>query len=192
MQSSPRGRVAVKAALISAAAELFAARGPAAVGVREIAQKAQVNHGLVHRHFGSKEGLLLAVMNALSEQVSEALGPQQEDERLADLLLPIFNQAKGTDHHWRILAMALLEGRQPEDIQAGFPVFHRLLAAARRSEPEGMSAESFTSILIGMGLGMLVFGPWLQAGSAQGDDEWLQTRAKMLLFARRGHGKGPA
>ena len=189
MSTPPRGRDAVKAALIHAAADLFATRGPAAVGVREIAQKAGVNHGLVHRHFGSKEGLLLAVMNSLSERVSNSLGPHREDERLSELLIPVFEQAQETGQHWRILAMALLEGRDPADIQEGFPVFERLLAAAQRSEPDGITPEAFTSILVGMGLGMLVFAPWLKAASGQDDEQWAATRMAMLLFGQRAYGK---
>jgi len=180
------------AALIDAGAELFSTRGPAAVGVREVAQRAGVNHGLVHRHFGSKEGLLMAVMTNLAERVSAALGPEREDEGLADLLIPVFEQAQDTGQHWRILAMALLEGRRPEEIQASFPVFDRLLAAAQRADPDGMSAESFASILVGMGLGMLVFAPWLQTASGQDDDQWRETRAAMLLFGQRAYGKVPA
>ena len=189
MGTAPRGKEAVKAALIDAAAELFAARGPSAVGVREIARHAGVNHGLVHRHFGSKEALLRAVMTSLSKRVSASIGPPSPEERLTELLIPIFEQAEDTQQHWRILAMALLEGRSPSDIQAGFPVFHRLLAAARRADPDGMSAEAFTSILVAMGLGMLVFAPWLQAASAQDEDAWTQTRLAMLLFGRRADGK---
>ncbi len=192
MSTPPRGKEAVKAALIDAAAELFASKGPAAVGVREIAQLAGVNHGLVHRHFGSKEALLLAVMNHLSSQVAQAIGPRKPDERLADLLAPVFVQARETQQHWRILAMALLEGRKPEEIQAGFPVFERLLEAARRAEPDGMTAESFTSILVGMGLGMLIFAPWLQSASGQDDEQWRKTRQAMQLFGRRAYGKTPA
>jgi AcrR family transcriptional regulator len=191
MGTAPRGKEAVKAALIDSAAELFSTRGPSAVGVREIAQRAGVNHGLVHRHFGSKEALLRAVMTKLSQEVSASLGPPRPDERLSELLIPVFEQAQGTHQHWRILAMALLEGRKPEDIQAGFPVFERILAASQRAEPEGMTAESFTSILIAMGLGMLVFAPWLQSASGQDEQAWQQTRLAMLLFGRRAYGKTP-
>jgi AcrR family transcriptional regulator len=38
--------------------ELFAEHGPASVSVRDVACHAGVNHGLVHRHFGSKDDLL--------------------------------------------------------------------------------------------------------------------------------------
>ena len=50
---SPRGKVAVSEALVSAAIELFGARTPDKVSVREIASRARVNQGLVHQYFGS-------------------------------------------------------------------------------------------------------------------------------------------
>jgi TetR/AcrR family transcriptional regulator, repressor for neighboring sulfatase len=45
-------------ALLAAAVELFAEHGPASVSIRDIARHAGVNHGLVHRHFGSRDELL--------------------------------------------------------------------------------------------------------------------------------------
>ncbi|TVR25046.1 MAG: TetR/AcrR family transcriptional regulator, partial [Ilumatobacter sp.] len=38
--------------------ELFAERGPASVSIRDVARHAGVSHGLVNRHFGSKDDLL--------------------------------------------------------------------------------------------------------------------------------------
>ena len=48
--------------LIMAAGELFAERGIEAVTTRAIAQKSKENIGNIHYHFGSKEGLLDAVL----------------------------------------------------------------------------------------------------------------------------------
>jgi AcrR family transcriptional regulator len=45
-------------ALLASAVELFAEHGPASVSIRDVARHAGVNHGLVHRHFGSKDDLL--------------------------------------------------------------------------------------------------------------------------------------
>ncbi|MFO7557486.1 MAG: helix-turn-helix domain-containing protein, partial [Desulfobacterales bacterium] len=53
----PHGRDEVVTALIRAAAELFSEKGVEAVSLRKIAVRAGVNHGLIHRHFGSKEAL---------------------------------------------------------------------------------------------------------------------------------------
>jgi AcrR family transcriptional regulator len=60
----PYGREEVVAAVVQAATTLFAERGPAAVSLREVAQAADVNLGLIHRHIGSKTDLLAAVLRA--------------------------------------------------------------------------------------------------------------------------------
>jgi len=68
-----RGPVAVRASLIAAASELFAARDTSSVSVREIAEAAGVNHGLVHHYFGSKQGLIDAVLDDLGRRAARAL-----------------------------------------------------------------------------------------------------------------------
>ena len=70
----PHGRDEVVAAVIDAATTLFAERGPAAVSLREIAQSAGVNLGLIHRHIGSKTDLLIAVLKA-----RPGMGPAAQD-----------------------------------------------------------------------------------------------------------------
>src|SRR4051812_18429016 len=66
----PRGREAVMAAVLDAAMTLFAARGPASVSVRDIAAAAGVNHALVHRHFGSKQAVLRAVLERAAYELA--------------------------------------------------------------------------------------------------------------------------
>jgi TetR/AcrR family transcriptional regulator, repressor for neighboring sulfatase len=58
----PRGRDSVIDAAISAAADLFAEKSPRKVSVREIAARAGVSHALVHRYLGSKEEILVKVL----------------------------------------------------------------------------------------------------------------------------------
>lgn len=63
--SRPRRRrdpEASRAAILEAAGEVFNERGYARATIREIARRAGVTHGLVMRHFGSKEQLLLAAL----------------------------------------------------------------------------------------------------------------------------------
>ena len=63
----PTGREEVAAAILEAATDLFAERGPAATSIRDIAARSKVNHGLVFRHFGTKEQLVGAVAHALHQ-----------------------------------------------------------------------------------------------------------------------------
>lgn len=57
----PTGREAVRRAVLGTARQLFAARGPRA-SLREVAEAAGVNLGLIHRHVGNKDDLLSAVL----------------------------------------------------------------------------------------------------------------------------------
>ena len=68
----PLGRDAVRAALIDATTELILEKG-VTMSVREIAQRAHVNHGLVHTYFGSKEGLLTAAFDAINARAAAEL-----------------------------------------------------------------------------------------------------------------------
>ena len=57
----PTGRDEVRSAVMREARRLLSERGPN-VPLRDIADAAQVNLGLIHRHIGRKEALLTAVM----------------------------------------------------------------------------------------------------------------------------------
>src|SRR5438045_9506246 len=69
----PTGRAEVAAAVLEAAADLFAERGPAATSIRDIAARSRVNHGLIHRHFGSKHSVVAAVLDHLGQHLAALL-----------------------------------------------------------------------------------------------------------------------
>lgn len=68
----PKGRdpILSRQSLIDAARDLFSRREFAAVSLRQIAQRAQVNPAMIHYHFGGKEGLYGAM---LEEQLAPLL-----------------------------------------------------------------------------------------------------------------------
>ena len=180
----PRGKDAVRLALIEAATRLFSERGPADVSVRELAKEAGVNHGLIHRHFGSKDGLLEATMTHLSHGVASSLGRPSQTESLTELLNSTFGATERAIH-WRILARALLDGVPVRELQAEFPVVQRLLAAARRGTVSPLSPEAQVTLLLASGLGLLLFEPYLREATAQGDAEWNDTRRELAGLAVR-------
>ncbi len=59
-----RGRrlASTKSDIVAAAADLFAERGFAAVGVHEIAERAGISAGAIYRHFAGKDAVLQAVL----------------------------------------------------------------------------------------------------------------------------------
>lgn len=68
VEKSTRSRVDSEERLIIAAGELLSEVGPRALSVRGVAERAGVNHGLVHHYFGGKDGLLQAAMTRLVEE----------------------------------------------------------------------------------------------------------------------------
>lgn len=64
---------AAKQRIFTAAASLFAQKGYAAVSVREIANKAEVNIAMINYYYGGKIGILKAIVNECYEKYYSAI-----------------------------------------------------------------------------------------------------------------------
>ncbi len=148
--NKPRGREQVREALLETATRLFSAQGPRRVSIREVAAAAGVNHGLVHRHFGSKAQLQTAVLDRLVENVGASM-QTAEDAPLDRLVQEAFERTQEHDAYFRILAWTLLEGEAPS-MQSRFPVVERLLGVAG-NEDDRRHAARRVARLLAMGLG---------------------------------------
>jgi AcrR family transcriptional regulator len=175
----PTGREAVRDALVDAAARLFAQRGPSNVSVREIAAEAGVNHGLVHRHFGAKERLLGEVLDRLAARVDAGLGPDADALPLPELLRRTFATTRAHRLYWHVLARAILEGMEPASLQRRFPVVERLVRALEKERGLPIDPASAATLAVALGLGMMVFEPYLRAASGLDATRW-RALEKML------------
>ncbi len=111
-------------ALLRSAIELFAARGPASVSVRDAARHAGVNQGLIYRHFGSKEALLAeAIEQGLAGLFPAALAAEGFD----------FDGVSWLLHHGspgpRLIARTLVDDIDIATVRRRYPVLRRLLEA---------------------------------------------------------------
>lgn len=71
MRSVSSARVEASDALLDAAEQLLVEVGYAGITTRKLAERAGVNHGLVHYYFGSMEDLLLRVVERFTDQLIE-------------------------------------------------------------------------------------------------------------------------
>ncbi len=71
----PRDSAATAAAILAAAYKEFASCGFAGGRIDRIAERAQVNKAMIYHHYGSKEGLFLAVLERAYER---ARSPEQK------------------------------------------------------------------------------------------------------------------
>ncbi len=161
----PRGRDEVRDALLDAATALYQRRGPARVSVRDVASRAGVNHGLVHRHFGSKDALTAEVMARLVARLQADLWPEGQPIALAEALRLVFAATRKHTAYWQILARALLDGDDPRALQGSFPVVQRLVDVLAASGRAGKQARGWTAVLVAGGLGLLVFAPFVRAAT---------------------------
>lgn len=169
--TAPTGRDAVVAAVLDHAADLFAERGPAATSIRDIAERAGVNHGLVFRHFGAKEQLVGQVLEYLgtdTEAHVEHAGLGTDDPRLR--------------RHWTVIARCLLDGYPVGDLQKRFPTVERLVAVARTEYPDAQEAALAAAHIGALVLGWELFGPFLR--SATGLQDTPETALRQAITDR--------
>lgn len=163
----PYGREQVIAALIDTAAELFSKHGVEAVSIRDIAAHANVNHGLIHRHFGTKETLRRKTQEHLAEEVRDEIGLP---ETFQDALIKGFDGLQRVPAYWRVLARTFLDGEEHGDVQSDFPFVQYLMHLARDGQANGkvkadLDARYLVAAVLAFGLGMLVFERFILPGT---------------------------
>src|SRR6202035_5086132 len=72
-QTQQERKAETRSRLLAAAAELFADQGVDAVSVDAVAEAAGRTSGAVYAHFGSKQGLLLALLDSWKDSVRTVL-----------------------------------------------------------------------------------------------------------------------
>ncbi|HVQ85276.1 MAG TPA: helix-turn-helix domain-containing protein [Mycobacterium sp.] len=155
----PTGREEVAAAILEAATDLFAERGPAATSIRDIGARSKVNHGLVFRHFGTKEQLVGAVLDHLGTDLTGLL----QSGAPADVV------EKAFDRQMRVMARTVLDGYPAEQLQKRFPNVAGLLDEVRPRHDTEIGAQMAVANALALQLGWRLFAPILR--SSTGLDE---------------------
>ncbi|MCG7606386.1 MULTISPECIES: TetR/AcrR family transcriptional regulator [Mycobacterium] len=153
--TGPVGKDEVVAAALSAAAELFAERGVSATSIRDIAARSKVNHGLIYRHFGTKEQLVGAVLDHLGTRLTTLLdngGPADEIEL-------------NMDRHMRVMARALLDGYPIGQLQTRFPGVTRLLDEVLPRFDDERAGRLAVANAVALKLGWRFFEPFLRSSA---------------------------
>lgn len=181
----PHGEQEVREAVLVAAAALFADKGPAATSVREIAAAAGVNHGLIHRHFGSKRQLVRAVHDHLAEGLA-ATGPFRE--ATLDSALEAFHNLEAHRTYWIVLTRAMLDGELEGVLASDLSGARRLVETLRAALPADppIAAGDLVAMAFSFSLGWLLLRDFIQIATGAGDDvpeRWFAAMA-MLLDAR--------
>lgn len=175
-------------ALLASAIELFAEHGPASVSIRDVARHAGMNHGLLHRHFGSKEALIAEAIDVgVASLMPGVRAPGGFDiDRVVHVM-----------HHdpipARLIARTLVDDIAIRSVRVRYPVMEGLLALARDqpadSRPPGLDDPRIAAaVTASMVAGSVIWGPAIRTvGSFDNDVQAALTDVSRLLLgvARR-------
>ncbi|CAM3209533.1 TetR/AcrR family transcriptional regulator [Mycobacterium intermedium] len=157
--------------MLESATDLFAERGPAATSIRDIAARSKVNHGLVFRHFGTKEQLVGAVLDHLGTSLSELLHSDTPPDVIERAL----------DRHARVLARATLDGYPVGQLQKRFPNVADLLDEVLPRFDDESKARLAVANSLALQFGWRLFAPMLR--SATGLDQVPEEELHQALAA---------
>jgi AcrR family transcriptional regulator len=177
----PVGRDDVRAAVIEAAARRFAAEGPDA-SLRDIADDAGVNVGLIHRHVGNKDDLIRAVLAA---EIARGAGAIERAGDVAAALRRLFHGAVSDGRYVRIVAWLLLRDPSGFRHQDRFPGMQALRTLAGGSGEPDADRDGEIMIAIAGIIAWTDFGPQLRAafGYETADRAGLEDRLSATIAA---------
>jgi AcrR family transcriptional regulator len=174
-----------KEALVQAVIRLLDRRAVADVSVKDIAAEAGVNHGLVHRYFGSKEGLIREAV----VRTNALIARQTPRQGRATWLLGLLRERPEIA---RILARCCLDGPRdllalaapPREVREPYVAgirrgFERMGFLQRPPDPYVINAAGCAAAL-----GWIVFRPLFEHGfglpEGEEADEEIATIARLL------------
>ncbi len=163
----PYGREAVKKAILDATEKLLLKKSPNKITVREIAEAANIKHPLIHRHFGTKDAVIIAVhargINKVEREIIDV-------ENLEGNIATFFEAVKKNKFRQIALSRAMIDGVNPRAIQTQFPVMERFLELLKKRSVETKSESKFapemmTAIIGATTLGWFLYEPFLLAAT---------------------------
>ncbi|WP_158726628.1 TetR family transcriptional regulator [Tomitella fengzijianii] len=188
------GAVDPRNAILRAAAELFARRGPAKVSLREVAAAADVPYSLIYRFYRTKENLLVSVMTLFVNYGGERITGMEGPYEALDLSF-----AADSGQFGRMLTWAIFDGAKPErlfgDGIEAFGYRKHIEDLWDDPRPPGVRHDFdprlLASLIALVSLGWDFYGPYLTtlAGLGDRDDDDLRDEVidllKVLMYAAR-------
>lgn len=164
-----------RAALLAAATEIVTETGSPNITVREVAARAGINHGLVHRYFGTKDALIAGVIDEIAGRVARQLAGDGGGASV------VAGDEAGTLA--RLLGHAMVAGADLNDGAAGDPHSHPVARAlVQLCRDQGLSehaARVAAAQIMALTLGWRLNEPFLVHSCGLDDDEVLELRREL-------------
>ena len=162
----------LRPALVSAAAQLIAERGPTGFSMREVARRAGVSHAAPAHHFGDNRGLLTAValegfktlIDAFDAAVANIDDPIERLYRMGNAYVSTALQAPG--HFGVMCNIELVDEDDPELAANSVAAYQRLLATLveiRDAINPDLDVDAAATMAWSLTHGLAVLAPTLQS-----------------------------
>ena len=181
----PRGRQEVMEALLASSRKLIAERGRA-IALRDIADDAGVNFGLIYHYLGTKDQLVDVVYGAAADLAAERLADAAHLDEALERLMTL-----GDGTAARLIGWAVLEGRGASPAFRDAPTLNvvadlmRADAAKAGAPVDDEDARVFAAFVMTIALGWRLFAETalLAAGLDESNPELYSDR--VLAYVRR-------
>jgi AcrR family transcriptional regulator len=150
----PSGKDEVVGALLDAADRLFAASGPADVSLRAIAREAGVNHGLVHRYFGTRDDLVNELLKRMANDWTAQIQATGDFTTALGSILGNPGEAEASAGSWlRLLAWSMLTepAEQSGEAQRRFATLDLLPGMLDDANPDDKAETVAVSLALAFG-----------------------------------------
>ncbi len=158
--------------LITAAADMLGEVGPRAMTVRAVAERAGVNHGLVHHYFDGKEGLAKQAMLQLVQQHAADVIEQSNGNPI-----PAPLELNNEPRYLRAVVRAVLDGEMElatTELTAGVSIPRGALqhvAKARHLDQPDIETKAFAAMNMALEMGWAALEPFIFSVIDVHDDE---------------------
>jgi AcrR family transcriptional regulator len=160
-----------KAKILSATDALFGDLGFDATSTRDIAERSGVNKALIHYHFGSKDQLLVALLDDYYAQLTASLlaamtAKPTLEERALDVIDAYADFLAANRTFCSIVQREVASGRHVERIVAGtlpsFQLGRQWLGQVGLNAPEGLELDQVLTSVYGMVVTYFTYGRVLE------------------------------
>jgi len=176
----------VKDRIIKVATGLFAKYGVSGVGIRRIAAEAGINHALIIRYFGSKDGLVTEILQQKISTLTNTypLPGQSPVKMLARLRQMLLNSLTDDKDTMRLIVRSELDGLSPESYVDGnkeraASLIAKLIASQQKDE-KLPDAKIVSVIIVGAMFSFVSIAPWLMTAVGLPPDDY-EKRQKDIM-----------
>ena len=171
-------------AILRSTGELLARKSPSEVTLREIAKHAGVNYGLIHRHFGTKDELVVRLFREFSDYGGSLM---RDTDSIYTALRQAFNAESGA--FAEIFAWVILDRVEPERVWADRSLMGELAERIETTWEEGtpppLTRERFDPRLIATFASLVIsvwefYAPYIAVMGDYADRDPSEVKAEVL------------